>query len=173
METAEIFQFIMTNLTYVVGGLGIAVAIMFIVIITLYMNLSHLKSRYQEMMTGEQTGKDFEAMLLDHIAKTDQALKENELLREDNRKIKALLQTALTRVGVVRFRAFEDMGSDLSYAVALLDSDNNGVVFSSIFGREDSRSYVKPLENARCERYTLSKEEEEAIKQALAKAVNK
>ena len=173
MQTAEIAQFIMTNLSGIILGEGIALVVLLLIIIVMYIKLSHLKQRYQEMMTGDQTGRDFETMLLEHIAKTDRALAENEVLRADNRKINALLQTALTRVGVVRFRAFEDMGSDLSYAVALLNSDNNGVVFSSIFGREDSRSYVKPLENGHCERYTLTKEEEEAIKLALEKAVNK
>ena len=81
----------------------------------------------------------------------------------------ALLQTALTRVGVVRFAAFEDMGSDLSYAVAMLDSHNNGVVLSSIFGREDSRSYVKPIQDGQSS-YTLTDEEQQALKEAMQKA---
>ena len=60
------------------------------------------------------------------------------------------------------------MGSDLSYAVAMLDSHNNGVIFSSIFGREYSRSYVKPVE-AGTSTYTLTKEEEQALKDAMRK----
>ena len=87
-----------------------------------------------------------------------------ESLRKD--AIDALLQQAITRVGVVRFRAFQDMGSDLSYAVALLDSHNNGVVLSSIFGREDSRSYVKPIEEGHST-YTLTQEEEQALQKAM------
>ena len=94
---------------------------------------------------------------------------ENQELQAENRRISALLAKAITRVGVVRFRAFEDMGSDLSYAVALLDSENNGVVLSSIFGREDSRSYVKPIEAGKST-YTLTDEEDEAIRQAIQSA---
>lgn len=171
MQTAEIMKFVMENLTYIVGGLGISVAIMFVVIIMLYMDVSHLKKRYREMMTGEETGANFENMLLEHIKKTDKALEENEQLRMKNKQIDELLDTAVTRVGVVRFRAFEDMGSDLSYAVAMLDSANNGVVLSSIFGRDDSRSYVKPIEDGKCDKYTLTTEEEEAIRQAVQNAV--
>ena len=85
------------------------------------------------------------------------------------RKIDALLKTAITKVGVVRFSAFQDMGSDLSYAVAMLDAHNNGVVFSSIFAREDSRSYVKPIENGKSS-YTMTKEEEQALKHAIDSA---
>lgn len=60
------------------------------------------------------------------------------------------------------------MGSDLSYAVALLDSHNDGVVLSSIFGREDSRSYVKPITNGSSS-YTMTQEEEQALHDAMAK----
>ena len=60
------------------------------------------------------------------------------------------------------------MGSDLSYSVALLDSHNNGVVMSSIFGREDSRSYVKPIENG-TSTYQLTAEEEQALREAMSK----
>ena len=61
------------------------------------------------------------------------------------------------------------MGSDLSYAVALLDAHNDGVVLSSIFGREDSRSYVKPIEAGKST-YILTAEEDEAIRQAIQSA---
>ena len=93
----------------------------------------------------------------------------NRELREKNAVMDALLQTALTRVGIVRFSAFKDMGSDLSYAVALLDAHNNGVVFSSIFAREDSRTYVKPIEDGHSS-YTLTDEEKKAIHDAIASA---
>ena len=58
------------------------------------------------------------------------------------------------------------MGGDLSYAVALIDSHDNGVVLSSIFAREDSRSYVKPIESGKSN-YALTEEEAEALKIAL------
>ena len=46
-------------------------------------------------------------------------MEENREIKEECKRIDSLLQCALTRIGVVRFRAFEDMGSDLSYAVAM------------------------------------------------------
>ena len=69
------------------------------------------------------------------------------------------------KVGVVRFRAFEDTGSDLSFAVALLDSEDNGVVLSSLFGRTESRVYAKPVEHG-ASSYLLSTEENEALSKA-------
>ena len=166
MDNAELMKFMMSNLLYIVGGLGVLVIIMYVIIIYLYMNTSYLKKRYRQMMTGEQNGTSFEQMLMDHVAETRAVAGENAKLKEENERIDALLKLAITRVGVVRFRAFQDMGSDLSYAVALLDSYNPGVVLSSIFGREDSRSYVKPIEAGHSS-YTLTQEEEQALEKAM------
>ena len=165
----EIVQFVAGNPEAALGILGGALAFLLLLVLYLLSAVSSLKSRYNTMMVGEESGTSIEKMLLDHIAETRQVAEENVKLREENARIDALLQTALTRVGVVRFSAFQDMGSDLSYAVAMLDAKNNGVVFSSIFAREDSRTYVKPIEGGQS-KYTMTKEEEQAVKDAIASA---
>ena len=165
----EIVQFVAGNPETALGILGGALAFLLLLVLYLLSAVSSLKSRYNTMMVGEESGTSIEKMLLDHIAETRQVAEENAKLREENARIDALLQTALTRVGVVRFSAFQDMGSDLSYAVAMLDAKNNGVVFSSIFAREDSRTYVKPIEGGQS-KYTMTKEEEQAVKDAIASA---
>ena len=157
------------NMPYLLAALTFMTAFLFLLVLYLLIAVSRLKGRYREMMTGEETGRDFESMLLRHIEETHAVAAENRDLQIDNRRISELLDRAVTRVGVVRFRAFEDMGSDLSYAVALLDAHNDGVVLSSIFGREDSRSYVKPIEAGKST-YTLTKEEDDAIRQAMQSA---
>lgn len=70
------------------------------------------------------------------------------------------------KVGFVRFSAFSEVGSDLSFAIALMDSNNNGFVLNSIYGRDDNRFYAKPLEKGKS-KYRLSEEEELAIRRAL------
>jgi hypothetical protein len=69
-------------------------------------------------------------------------------------------------VAVVRFNAFSDTGSDLSFSLALLDGEGSGVVVTSLFGREESRIYAKPIV-ARSSQYRLSAEEELAIARAI------
>jgi hypothetical protein len=73
---------------------------------------------------------------------------------------------------IVRFNAFEDTGSDLSFAVALLDADYNGVVLSSIFGRNESRTYAKPVVAGQSS-YFLTNEEKEALDMARKQQVNR
>ena len=82
----------------------------------------------------------------------------NELERKNMRNF--------NKVGFVRFSAFAEVGSDLSFAIALMDSNNNGFVLNSIYGRDDNRFYAKPLEDGKSE-YRLSEEEELAIRRAL------
>lgn len=59
--------------------------------------------------------------------------------------LERIAHTELPRVGFVRYNAFSDVGSDLSYALALLNRDGNGVVLSSIYSREDTRTYGKAV----------------------------
>jgi hypothetical protein len=52
----------------------------------------------------------------------------------------------LSRVGFVRYDAFEDTGSNLSYALALLNREGDGVVLTSLYSRTDTRTYAKAVE---------------------------
>jgi hypothetical protein len=73
---------------------------------------------------------------------------------------------AVQRVGLVRFDAFEDMGGQLSFALAMLDADGTGVVLSSINGRRETRVYAKSIEHGESA-LTLSDEERESVKRAM------
>lgn len=167
MANTDIMNFIINNLSYMVGILGILVIVMYLLLIHLFYNLNYMKKRYKKMMTGVD-GANLERMMIGCIDSAKAVADENAKLWEENKAIKELLSNALTKVAIVRFRAFEDMGSDLSYAVAMLDSHNNGVVLSSIFAREDSRSYAKPIVNG-TSTYPMTSEEEDALRQAMAK----
>ncbi len=84
----------------------------------------------------------------------------------ETQRLDHLLRAAVQHVAVVRFDAFEDMGGRLSFCAALLDIDGNGLVITSINGRQDTRCYAKPVEGW-TSRHNLSGEEEAAIQQAL------
>ncbi len=81
------------------------------------------------------------------------------------------LRTAMAgrvgRVGVVRFNPFQETGGDQSFSIALLDDHGNGVVITSLYTRDGTRIYAKPLEQGRSS-YPLMDEEEEAIARARA-----
>lgn len=84
-----------------------------------------------------------------------------------DRRQEGLIEGAVRHVGLLRYDAFEDVGGRLSFSCALLDDHGNGVVVTSINGRQDTRVYAKPVAAGKSP-YNLSVEEEEAIRQALA-----
>lgn len=86
---------------------------------------------------------------------------------EELKVIKKENKFSLQRVGVLRYNPFSGQGGDQSFTVALLDANNDGVVITSIYGREGNRTYAKPVNKGDSE-YALSDEEKKAIKKAVA-----
>jgi hypothetical protein len=72
------------------------------------------------------------------------------------------LQATLQHLAVVRYDAFGDTGGKLSWSMALLDNNGDGVVLTSINSRADARTYAKEIK-AFVSEAKLSPEEEEAI----------
>jgi hypothetical protein len=77
------------------------------------------------------------------------------------------LRSAVRHVGLVRFDAFEDMGGRLSFSAALLDDNGDGIVITSINGRQDTRCYAKTVQRG-TSIHNLSDEEEQAIREAMS-----
>lgn len=89
-------------------------------------------------------------------------------LREAEARLGRLEQALLgtvSHVGLVRFNAFRDTGSDLSFSLALLDGKHNGVVLTSLYGRDEGRVYAKPISGGTSV-HPLSNEEKRAIAEA-------
>jgi len=167
MDMKYFMMFMADNMPFIVLIMAVILVIMLCILIKQAWTISYMRKRYRKMMSGAN-GDNLERLLLGHIDEVRHVVEENKRLDKENHRIDELLKMAVTRVGMVRFRAFDDMGSDLSYAVALLDAHNNGVIFSSIFGREDSRSYAKPIEDGKST-YPMTREEEQALQEAMSK----
>jgi hypothetical protein len=87
------------------------------------------------------------------------------LLRLD--ALERIARSETPRIGFVRYNAFDDVGSDQSYALALLTKDGDGVVLSSIYSREETRTYGKAVEKFQ-PAADASREERAAILKARA-----
>lgn len=151
-------------LPYLILGLMFLVLILGILVISLHSRLNGLKRRYARMMQGME-GVNIERMMIGHIDEVREAMVTVERLNNETKRLEQVLQSCLQKVGMVRFNAFEDTGSDLSFALAMLDDRNNGVVLSSLYGRNESRIYAKPVVNLQSS-YLLSSEEQQAIRLA-------
>jgi hypothetical protein len=124
------------------------------------------KRYYNRIRDFEETNLDY--MLsklgdrLNFLEQKFRGLEKASQTLEDN------LSYAIQHLGVVRYNAFSDIGSDLSFSIALLDQKGDGVVVTSIYGREESRTFAKPVKN-RNSTYLLTDEEKEAIAKAMGR----
>jgi len=87
-------------------------------------------------------------------------------LAADDRGLAEGIQGAVQRVSLLRYDAFEDVGGRLSFSCALLNERGDGVVVTSINGRQDTRVYAKPVQGGTSD-HNLSEEEERAIRLAM------
>jgi hypothetical protein len=163
----QLNSFIMGNLHYMLLVMTGLILLALIVFININIKLSRLNKRYRKLMMG-MDGQNIEGLLMTHIDDVRHSLKKVDALSQECQRLSHVTSTCIQNVGIIRFNAFEDTGSDLSFAIAMLDAENNGVVISSIFGRNESRTYAKPV-TAGQSPYFLTEEE----KQALAKAKEK
>lgn len=151
------------SLTLACAALVIS-TLLFVLTLTIYFRQNKLLARYRRLLNGE-SAQDLEAILLE----------QEQMIRSLQTQVADLKQQTVSqsqeamkhvqKVGMVRFNAFPDTGSDLSFAVALLDGEDNGVVLSSLYGRSESRIYAKPIQGG-TSTYKLSDEEKEAIQKA-------
>ena len=153
----------MNNVIYVLGGIVIVLLLAFLIVLGKVISLN---KRYKKFMVKLGEGKDIQEDLENYMYRVERVEKQNaEILNQINGLDKDL-EGCIQKVGILRYSAFQDTGSDLSFTLALLDEHDNGVVFNGIYSREMSNIYAKPVENGKS-KYTLSEEEQEAIKRAI------
>jgi hypothetical protein len=87
-------------------------------------------------------------------------------LAEGEKRLGEAMRGSVRRIGLVRFDAFEDMGGRLSFSAALLDENGDGIVITSINGRQDTRCYAKTVQRGTSV-HNLSDEEDQAIREAM------
>ena len=153
------------NITPIVIVLGAVLLLGVALIVYLFWRTRRIESDY-ELLIRDSTGQNFAQIVSDNIEQADALLLEVERLSGQYALALRRMAGAVQHVGVVRFDAFRDLGGMLSFAVALLDDRGNGLAFSSIYGRSESRTYAKPIVE-RGSSYELSPEEKEAIRLAM------
>ena len=157
-------DFLKTNIYLIISF--ILNIIFFILLIYLFIRIELIQKKHKEFMKKLGNGKDIEQMLNNHLAKVNFVQKQNEEILDYCRKIDVNFEKTISKIGIIRYSAFRDTGSDLSFTLALLNKNNDGVVLNGIYSREMSNIYAKPIKNGEST-YTLSEEEKKAIKEAI------
>lgn len=139
----------------------ISTAILSLIIIIFGIFLLKLLSQVKTLSQGK-SGSSLESILLEN----NTLLKENQKkLHDQEQEIQKIQKDSLKNVqniGVIRFNPFKETGGSQSFALALTNKENNGVVISSLYSRDRINVFAKPITQGVSE-YTLTKEEQEAI----------
>lgn len=142
----------------------------FLILVLFLMNLSSkskikkLKTKYNRLMNGIGEG-NLESVVEDCLDKVNMTIQKNKEIEYQINTIERNLYYCIQKVGIIRYNAFDNVGSDMSYSIALLDNNDDGVVFSSLYARDTSSTYAKPVSGGKS-KYALSAEELKAIDMA-------
>ncbi|MCI5869778.1 MAG: DUF4446 family protein [Dorea sp.] len=145
--------------------------VLIIVLFVLYVNVTlkynRLKNSYATFMRGKD-GKTLEESMKERFAEVEAILKYTKQNRLDIQKINKKLESTYQKLGIVKYDAFNEMGGKLSFALAMLDDNNNGWIINAMHSREGCYTYVKEI--VKGESYVeLAEEEAEALDRAIFK----
>ncbi|HEY4477319.1 MAG TPA: DUF4446 family protein [Candidatus Paceibacterota bacterium] len=138
---------------------GLVVAVLFLALRLFF--IERLLRRFQ--------GKTPEGVLMEHSSAVGVLQQESAHLHKAIAALAADSVYSVQKVGMVRFNPFSDTGGDQSFAIALLDGQNNGIVMSSLYVQGHPMVYAKPIEKGES-RYVLTDEEKKALLKATSRA---
>lgn len=127
-------------------GLSILPLLLLIYIIVASVRTRKLIKNYNKLVRGIK-GINIEDLLIEINQDIDKINKDINFIEQKISQIETKLSFAIRRVGFMRYNAFDDMGSQLSFSLALLDDFKNGIVLTSIYGREDTVTYCKEIKD--------------------------
>lgn len=146
--------------------LSILINIMLTIIVLIFFHkLNKVEKKYIDFISKFDKKESIEETLKNYIQVINNVNEENKIMQVNYQNLEKQVNKCTQRIGVVRYNAFDDVGSDLSFALAMLDNENNGFVLNAIYARNSSSIYAKPIENG-TSKYTLSEEEIKAVSRA-------
>ena len=159
-----ILGFLKTDTFLIING--IMPCILFLGFFIMMARLHSINKNYKTFLKKLGNGENIEEDLENYMYRVERVEKQNAEIKNLVNAIDSNMDTCIQKIGIVRYNAFKDTGSDLSFALALLDENNDGIVLNGIYSREMSNIYAKPVEKG-VSSYTLSEEEKQAIDKAI------
>lgn len=161
----NINKLINDNILIIVAALAVLLIALLALAFVQVLKYKKLKERFDTFTQG-MDGISVEKLLAT-FGKDIKDIHRDMILNEDRfNRIETNLSFCVQKLGFVRYNAFQDSASELSFSICLLDKFNNGVLLSVIHGREQSVSYGKMIKNGESTS-PLSEEEVSAIDKAI------
>lgn len=163
----NLINLINENISFIVIGLLAIILLLFVIVISLIRTTNKLEKKYRRLMRGVNS-KNLEELINSKLEEIDKARTKSEEAINECKVIREEIKGCVNKVAIMRYKAFPDVGSDLSFSIAILDSHNDGVLITGIYSRHDSTTYAKPVDKG-ISRYELSEEESYVLNEAINK----
>lgn len=150
-----------------IGIIVIAVLLLAFMILSIVQicKVNGLKKRLDNFLLG-QDGASLEQDII-QLFEDNQYLKNmTERNKKDIRTLYKNAENSFQKMGLIKYDAFQQMGGQLSFCLALLNENNNGFIINSVHSTEGCYSYTKEIRNGECN-IALGKEEAEALAIAM------
>ena len=155
---------VLSSKTFIIASLIVNIILLILVIIFIILTIKNNK-KYISFMNKLGNGNNLDEMLKKYLEDVKNIKNDNSQIKSYCTKLDKDISMCIQKVGILRYNAFNDVGGDLSFALALLDKENNGIVLNGIYGSQTSNIYSKPIKNGNS-KYQLSDEEKYAIELA-------
>lgn len=137
-----------------------------IMVMRLHIRMDRLTKKYRMFMRGSD-GQSLEREFQRKFAQMEKMVETDENHAAIINKLKSVQNVTMNKYGIVKYDAFDDVGGKLSFAFAMLDKNDTGVVLNAVHSRENCFLYIKEI--VKGESYImLSDEEIEALRIAKA-----
>jgi hypothetical protein len=153
------------NIGVAIITIGALSAFSFILILVLWIQLIRMRRKYKKLVNGLAEG-NFEEILMQIKGKLEDVQNNHKNLLGTLNAAFEKMKKMKSKVGIHRYNAFSGEGNDLSFTIAMLDDDQDGVLLTGIHCREQTFLYAKPIEKGNS-KYALSPEEKETINRTL------
>ncbi|UWP61148.1 DUF4446 family protein [Ruminococcus gauvreauii] len=143
----------------------VLVLILMLMTLNLSLGLHRLKRKYMIFMKGKDA-QSLERQFINKFREIDRLSTLTDVQMNDFKVLKSDFEKTLTKYGIVKYDAFDDVGGKLSFVLSMLDQNNTGFVLNAIHSRENCFLYIKEI--VKGESYImLSEEEVEALRRAV------
>lgn len=163
-----VYQTTGIDAAYILIGMAAVLLILLILTIVALCKLKKLNRKFDRFMRGKDA-ESLEDTILSCIEKNEQIDQMNQLLREDIIGLRKNQRITYQKMGMVKYNAFREMSGDLSYALALLDQEENGFIINSVYAKEGGYSYIKEIVKGESS-ILLSEEEKAALEKAKSQS---
>lgn len=151
--------------TYIFILLFLIQILLFILLISVNMKYNRMKSSYSSFMKGKD-GKNLEESILARFAELDEISEMAKNNKQNILNINKNIRSHYQKIGIVKYDAFHEMGGNLSFALTMLDEDDNGWILNSMHSREGCYNYIKEVIKGQSY-IELAAEETESLEKAI------